>query len=109
MQTPPVQRDASVSVEPPHDGCLQTTPVGYLRQEPLPSQVPSKPQLALPWSGQSSRGSVPTSASTQVPMLPGSAHEWQAPEQSCWQQTLSKQKPLAQSPATEQTSPMPAR
>ena len=75
MQTPPVQREASVRVEPLHDGSLQTIPVGYLRQAPLPSQVPSKPQLALPSSGHSSRGSVPTAASMHVPTLPGSAHD----------------------------------
>ena len=75
VQTPAAQRNASVSVEPLHDGCLHTMPVGYLRHAPLPSQVPSKPQLALPSSAQSSRGSVPTSASKQVPTLPGSAHE----------------------------------
>ena len=106
MQAPPVQRKASVSVEPLHDGCLHTMPVGYLRQAPLPSQVPSMPQLALPSSGQSLRGSVPTSAIVQVPTLPGSAQEWQAPEQSCWQQTPSKQWPLAQSPLTEQVAPI---
>jgi hypothetical protein len=44
----------------------------------------------------------------QVPTLPGSAQEWHAPEQSCWQQTLSKQWPLAQSSLTEQAAPTAA-
>ena len=90
-QVPAAQREASVSVDPLHEGCLHTAPVAYLRQPPLPSQAPSVPQVATPWSGQSLCGSVPKSATMQVPTLPGSAQVWQAWEQSSAQHTPSKQ------------------
>ena len=57
---------------------------------------------AAPLSSHSLRGSVPTGAFMHVPMLPGCPHDWQRPEQSDRQQTLSKQKPLLQSAAAVQ-------
>ena len=75
---PALHRYASVIVEPLHEGGRQTTPGGYRRQAPAPSQTPSRPQLAIPSSGQSSRGSLPTSAGRQVPSLPEMAHERQS-------------------------------
>ena len=70
----PSQRNASVMVEPEHDGSLQTTPAGYFRHAPAPLQTPSVPHEETPWSAHSSRGSVPTSAGRQVPRLPCEAH-----------------------------------
>ncbi len=61
----PSQRDARSMLVPLHIAVWQVRPAGYLRQPPAPSQTPSVPQLASPWSGQRSRGSVPTSAGTQ--------------------------------------------
>jgi len=65
-------------------------------------------QPFAPSSSQSLRGSVPTGAFMQVPMLPGCAHDWQRPEQSDRQQMLSKQKPLLQSSANAHAAPISA-
>jgi hypothetical protein len=93
----PSQRKAWVKVDPRQLGWRQMAPSGYRRQAPDPSQAPSRWQEANPSSGQSCRGSLPTSAGTQVPTVPVSAHDQQAAEQSVPQQTPSKQNPLAQS------------
>jgi hypothetical protein len=53
-------------------------------------------------SGQSLRGSVPTSAGMQLPMWPAAAQVWQAAEQSVAQQNPSAQNPDRQSPAALQ-------
>src|SRR5580765_6884421 len=65
-------------------------------------------QPVAPSSLHSLRGSVPTGAFMQVPMLPGCAHDWQRPEHSDRQQMLSKQKPLLQSPASAHAAPISA-
>jgi hypothetical protein len=107
MQVPvPLQREAAVSVPPVQAGSLQITPAPYLRQAPAPSQVPSLPQLVMPWSSHSFRGSNPASAGRQIPTPPCKAHELQGPEQSVAQHTPSKQKPLRQSSGAEQDCPL---
>jgi hypothetical protein len=98
----PSQRPANVSVEPLHPGLEQVTPATYFSQAPAPSQNPSVPQLAAPWSWQSLRGSVPTSAGMQVPTAPGAAQVWQGPAQSVVQQNPSAQFPVVQSVAAVQ-------
>jgi hypothetical protein len=97
MQAPlPSQRAAEVSVDPPHVCGVQSDPREYLRQAPVPSHTPSVPQVAIPWSVQSLRGSVPTSAGRQVPTLPWAAQVTHNPLQAALQQTPSAQNPLAQ-------------
>jgi hypothetical protein len=54
---------------------------------PLPSQVPSVPQVEAPASVQALSGSVPAAMFVQVPAVPVSAHEAQVPEQLDAQQT----------------------
>jgi hypothetical protein len=54
---------------------------------PLPSHVPSLPQLVAPASVQALSGSVPVGMLVQVPSVPVNAHEAQVPEQLEAQQT----------------------
>jgi hypothetical protein len=98
----PLQRAAWETVDPLQDDARQIAPAAYSAQEPVPSQVPSRPQLATPSSGHSLRGSAPTGTLVHVPTLPSTAHDWQSPEQSERQQTPSEQKPLLQSAADVQ-------
>jgi hypothetical protein len=58
-----------------------------MRHLPLPSQVPSVPQVAAVASVQAASGSVPAAMLVQVPRVPASAHEAQVPEQLEAQQT----------------------
>jgi hypothetical protein len=101
----PPQREAAVNVDPTHDAGLQIVPTGYVRHWPAPSQAPSRAQLPGISSGQSLRGSVPTSAGRQMPRLPAKAHDWQMPSQRVAQQTLSTQKPLPHSASEAQDVP----
>src|SRR4029079_12995632 len=104
----PSQREAWVTVDAAHACALQIVPVPYTAQRPVPSQEPLRMQPVTPSSGQSLRGSAPTGTFMQLPALPGCAHDWQRPEQSERQQTLSKQKPLLQSSAIAQAAPISA-
>ena len=72
---------------------------------PLPSQVPSVPQVAAVASAQALRGSVPAVMLVQVPRVPASAHDAQVPEQVEAQQTPCWHSPDAQDPATVQEWP----
>jgi hypothetical protein len=87
----PSQREACVRVAPMQVCGWQVMPAGYSRQLPAPLQAPSRPQLEMPSSGHSLRGSVPGSAATQVPTESADAQVRQMPEQSVLQQTPSKQ------------------
>ena len=69
---------------------------------PLPSQVPSVPQVAAVASVQELSGSVPAGMLVQVPRVAVSAHEAQVPEQVEAQQTPCWQRPEAQVPAAVQ-------
>jgi hypothetical protein len=46
------------------------TPEVYFWQAPVPSQTPFVPQLVVPMSSHSLRGSVPRYAGRQVPTAP---------------------------------------
>jgi hypothetical protein len=89
----PSHRAATVRVVTEQPGRWQITPPAYFSQAPAPSQNPSVPQVAGSVCGQSSRGSVPTSAGMQVPTLPVAAQVSQAIEQAVVQQTPSTQNP----------------
>jgi hypothetical protein len=84
----------------------QTVVATYLRQPPLPSQVPSCPHVDGSSATHSERGSVPGSAFLHVPRLLVAAQVWQLPLHAVSQQTPSTQKPLAQSPVTTQAVPL---
>src|SRR6185436_1039709 len=104
----PSHREACVTVDAAHACALQIVPVPYTAHRPVPSQKPLRMQPVMPSSGQSLRGSEPTGTFMQLPTLPGCAHDWQRPEQSERQQTLSKQKALLQSSAIAQAAPISA-
>ena len=72
---------------------------------PLPSQVPSVPQVAAVASVQELSRSVPAGMLVQVPRVAVSAHEAQVPEQVEAQQTPCWQRPEAQVPAAVQLWP----
>ena len=78
----PSHSAACVTVEPVHACARQITPLAYSAHAPVPSQVPSRMQPAMPSSGHSLRGSVPTAAFMHVPALPDSAHDWHRPVHS---------------------------
>jgi hypothetical protein len=87
------------------------TPAEYFSQAPVPSQTPSVPHAATPWSWQLRRGSVPMSAGIQVPRLSVLAQVRQTPPHASLQQTPSAQNPEAHwaLPAhVDPISPVPA-
>jgi hypothetical protein len=93
---PPLQVEAAVTTPLTHLGSAQRVPDRYLRQAPVPLQVPSVPQLVAPWSWQVRLGSWPPAATE--PQTPGDAarlQDWQTPSQRLLQQTPCAQKPLA--------------
>jgi hypothetical protein len=103
LQTPvPSQVRDGVKVEPAQLCAAQTVPEAYRRHLPLPSQLPSVPQVAAVASAHAARGSVPAAMLVQVPRVPVSAHEAQVPEQVEAQQTPCWQRPEAQVPAAVQ-------
>jgi hypothetical protein len=68
--------------------------------------LPVVPQLAAPWSRQEPAGSgIPAGTSTQVPSVPTSAQDWQAPAQAVAQQTPCAQLPDWHSDLFEQNAP----
>lgn len=82
LSTPPLQVSGAHGV-----------PAAYLRQLPLPSQSPSRSQLALPLSWQVPRGSAaPDAVLVQVPGEPGELQVRQLPVQELVQHTPSTQK-----------------
>jgi hypothetical protein len=84
----------------------QGVPALYLRQLPAPSQTPSVPQVAAPWSAQVPRGSAaPAGTGVQRPIADGSPQDRQAPWHASAQQTPSTQKVLAHSPPVTQVWP----
>src|SRR5947207_3617281 len=105
----PSQRAAAFSIVPVQVCDAQTVPEAYLRQAPVPSQTPSVPQLCAPMSSHSLRGSVPRSASMQVPTAPCRAQVRQASVQALSQQTPSTQNPLAHSVASRHDVPSDCR
>src|SRR5882672_3350531 len=99
----PLQERTCVSVEElaGQDAAWQAVPAAYTRQAPLPSQAPSVPQLAAPWSTQRPRASAPPAATLeQRPSVPESTHERQVPAHASSQQTPWAQKPETHSVAS---------
>jgi hypothetical protein len=104
----PSQVRASVCVEPPtgHDGAAQTVPAAYTWQAPAPSHTPVVLQLAAPASVQVPAGSAPPCGTgAQVPSVPASAHDMQAPAQAVWQHTPCEHTPSAHSAPSPHTAP----
>jgi hypothetical protein len=64
-------------------------------------------QLEAGMDGQSSSGSLPSSAMVQIPSLPGTLQVRQGPLHGVLQQKLSTQVPSMQSDWTVQGSPIP--
>jgi hypothetical protein len=71
----PSQRAAWLTAEPAHDCARQIVPAPYSVHEPVPSHEPLRPQLVVPSSRQSLRGSAPTGTLVHVPTLPSTAHD----------------------------------
>jgi hypothetical protein len=83
-------------------------PLAYFWQAPA-WHLPLLPQLAAPWSVHLPAGSaLPVATLVQVPSVPDSAHDWQAPAQALLQQTPWAQKPLLHWSFDEQLAPLPA-
>jgi hypothetical protein len=74
----------------------QTVPRGWRRQSPLPSQVPSRPQLSAADGAHalSARGASPAGTGEQVPGVAVRSHAWQPPVQALSQHTPDTQNPL---------------
>jgi hypothetical protein len=91
----PSQVEAPVKVTDPvgQVAAEQVVPLAYFWQAPA-WHFPLVPQVAVPWSLQMPAGSVvPVATLVQVPIVPASEQDWQAPVQA-----LSQQKPCAQKP-----------
>ena len=101
----PLQVRAGAYVDPVQDCATHTVPLAYSRQPPVPSQVPSVPQLAAPLSMHWFSGSAPTGTKVQIPMLPVRAQERQVPVQLELQQTPCWQRPDAHSVPPVQVVP----
>jgi hypothetical protein len=79
-----------------------------MRHAPAPSQTPSVPQLAWPWSAQRPCGSTAPSATLlHVPSVAESEHDWQVPLQFVSQQTPCAQKPVWHSMPSAHVLPRP--
>jgi hypothetical protein len=74
----------------------------------LPSQAPSVPQLAAPWSAQRPRGSAfPSAMFEQWPREPDSTHDWHVPPHAPSQQTPCAQNVDWHSPPSAHVLPSP--
>jgi len=80
-----------------HDDARHCVPAGYFRQAPLPSHLPSLPQVAAPSTWHLRLGSpAPAATDVQVPRVAVSVQDTHAPSQAVSQHTFS----------VEQTRPM---
>jgi hypothetical protein len=79
-----------------HEPALHTVPATWLRQLPLPSQVPSRPQVDSSEARHSfaACGAPPAGTNVQMPGDPWTLHAMQVPVHAVLQQTPSTQKPL---------------
>jgi hypothetical protein len=84
---PPSQVRAALSVEVVQLWGAHCVPVAKKRQAPLPSQLPSKPQLVEAAAVHSFAGSWPAGTAAQVPTVPVRAHDRQIPVHAVAQQT----------------------
>jgi hypothetical protein len=90
------------------EGGRHIAPAGCLRQPPLPSHVPSVPQVVVGCAAQVPRGSAaPLAMKLQVPGSAPAEQGRQAPVQASVQQTPSTQKLLEHWAAFEQGWPGP--
>jgi len=96
---------APVSVLPLHMVGAQLVPDGYRRHDPVPSHVPSVPQVGAPTSLQWFSGSWPVGTFTHDPAEPDSAHDLHVWSQSVAQQTPCAQKPESQSDGAAHATP----
>jgi hypothetical protein len=109
VQVPwPSQTRTFLTAAPSQVPVPQLVPGTRLRQVPLPSQVPSRPQLEGSDAGQvlAIRGAEPAGTKAQTPGELGVLQDLQVPVQALLQHRLSTQKPLAQSPPQLQASPL---
>ena len=78
-----------------HEAGPQGVPAENTAHEPLPSQVPSVPQVDAVIARQLARGSAPPfGTGWQLPAFPATAHDEQAEQLSAPQHTCSTQWPL---------------
>jgi hypothetical protein len=92
----PLQWPAGVSVDPLHEVVPQLVVTAALRQAPLPSHRPLKPQGGL--AAQPPCGSISSAATGwQAPAMPATLQDWQLPHGPVEQQTPSTQLPLSHS------------
>jgi hypothetical protein len=92
----PSQAPTGVAVEPVQLAVPQLVPGAPLRQAPLPSHVPSKPQGGLV-AAQAPWGSVLPAVTGWHEPLPPRLQTWQVPQLAVEQQTPSTQLPLPHS------------
>jgi hypothetical protein len=109
VQVPwPSQTRTFLTAAPSHVPAPQLAPGTRLRQAPLPSQVPSRPQLVGSEIGQvlAVRGAEPAGTNAHTPGELGALQDLQVPVQALLQHRPSTQKPLVQSPPQPQASPL---
>jgi hypothetical protein len=109
LQRPrPSHERAPTTASPSHMPFPHSVPAAYLRQAPAPSQVPSKPQVAVSAAGQVdwSRGFEPAGMKVQVPMEPAALHVLHDSVQAALQHRPSTQKLLVQSELHVQAWPL---
>jgi hypothetical protein len=101
-----VEVPVNVTPAPGQLALLHEVPLTYFWQAPA-WHFPFVPQLAAPWSLQIPAGStVPLATFVQLPRVPDSAHDWQAPLQALSQQIPCAQKPLLHWLLAEQVAPL---
>jgi len=108
-QVPPPQVRAGVNMAPAQAAIAHTVVESYLRQPPLPSQVPSRPHISGGSLAQSVPDGLPDRTGWQLPLawpVRDSVHAMQAPAQAVWQQTPSTQKDDEHSFAAKHDSPL---
>jgi hypothetical protein len=108
LQRPrPSQTSTSTTAASWQEPGLQIVPATWLRQAPLPSQVPSSPHVDTSAAGHAVgwRGALPAGTKEQMPGAPCTSHDLQASVQALLQQTPSTQKPLPQSALQPHASP----
>ena len=97
LQRPdPSHTFTSTTAPAEHAPALQTVPATCFRQPPLPSQVPSRPQVDSSEAGHwlAAWGALPAGTNVQVPGDPWTLHAMQVPVHAVLQQTPSTQNPL---------------
>jgi hypothetical protein len=112
LQVPtPSQTRTPTTVLPSQRPASHWVPGGCRRHAPVPSHVPSSPQVDWSWGTQSpgSRGPLPAGRAMQKPAAPGAAHVRHPLAHAVEQQTLSTQNPLRHAPANMQGAPSGAR